>query len=286
MPGAVQPCPKACKATCGELDKVKRLQNEAELAAAVYEPADPANPKKGLSPDSPYSRVSDPEELAKLGIEMEDLEPKDSKFRAGVFSDGKGNYVVSYKGTSEGVDWLHNGLQGTIGKSDYYSRAKDIGRSAAEEVGNGDVKSVKFVGHSLGGGMASAASHATGQPATTFNAAGLHIFNRKWFGADPPIDAVSVKGELLTTLQRNSPAFEAVGTPYEIDPAPTSVSGLSEAATYFMETGSPLAAGVGYVVGAGKRSLELHGMDSVTKALAKRKRRVEARAKANNCQCG
>jgi hypothetical protein len=286
MTRVVQRCHRLqCAAICGELAKVKRLQNEAELAAAAYTPADPRDPRKGLSPGNPYTRVTNDAELAKIGTSMAKLEPKDSKFRAAVFKDADGNYIVSYKGTSEGIDWWHNLEQGTIGKSDYYTRAKDIGRSASEEVGQEGVKSVKFVGHSLGGGLASAASHATGQPATTYNAAGLHILNRRWFRADPAIDAVSVKGELLTTIQRNSPAAEAVGTPYELDAAPTKAQPLAQAADYFDKTGSPLAAAAGYVKGAGERALELHGMDSVTAALRKRRRRLKVRAANMGCRC-
>ncbi|WP_312320499.1 XVIPCD domain-containing protein [Stenotrophomonas sp.] len=55
-------------------------------------------------------------------------------------------------------------------RSDYYDRAMGLAALLNDRVGN----NFEIAGHSLGGGMASAASAVTGARATTFNAAGLH----------------------------------------------------------------------------------------------------------------
>jgi pimeloyl-ACP methyl ester carboxylesterase len=70
---------------------------------------------------------------------------------------------------------------------------------------------VLVVGHSLGGGMAAAAAHATGWRAITFNAAGVHTNYRE--GTPGDIRAHYIVGEILTTLQDMTPLPAAVGTP-------------------------------------------------------------------------
>ena len=61
-----------------------------------------------------------------------------------------------------------------------------------------------FVGHSLGGGLASANSLATGRDAITFNAAGLSNAtktNNNLINASGQIDAYVVIGEALSNMQ-------------------------------------------------------------------------------------
>ena len=80
----------------------------------------------------------------------------------------------------------------------------------ANDAFNGNVI---FVGHSLGGGLASAAAYATNGRAVTFNAAGLHFRNRP-AGANPSITAHYVSGDALTSLQRAAIFLpNAPGTP-------------------------------------------------------------------------
>ncbi len=280
-PAVVQGCPKTCVPLCAEIGKVKKWRKEADLAAAVYKPS-------GQRPVNGYTEVTDPAELKKLGLKPENLTPNDSEFRAGVFKEnGTGNYVISYKGTTPSSlkDWLQNGQQATTSTSDYYTRAKMIGRKATDMVGHNGVDSIKFVGHSLGGGMASAAAHATATPATTFNAAGLHLFNRSIFHA-PPIDAVRVNGEILTAIQQSIPlAPEAVGTPYVLDPPADTASALQRADLNGWDMLFPARGAAKYVKGAAARAVELHGMDKVSKSLDERLAKLEAKAKKQGCHC-
>jgi len=99
---------------------------------------------------------------------------------------------------------------------------------------------VELVGHSLGGGLASAAALVSGRPATTFNAAGLHASTRRSLSGDgrPLHDGVEItayhmKGEALTSLQRNMPIPEALGTSVSVPAsgAPDVVEALARVPT-------------------------------------------------------
>ena len=141
--------------------------------------------------------------LAKLGLKKDDVSPSDSRFRAQVFqtSGSSGSqYVVAFKGTTmnSGEDWKNNLQQGVGKDSDYYKRAESVS-SIANRTAGGEVR---FTGHSLGGGLASAAAVNTGRPATTFNAAGLS----KGTVPDPQpasVDAYYVDGDVLSGVQDN-----------------------------------------------------------------------------------
>lgn len=258
------------------------FQEEGAIAEAMYEPMGERNVPG-------FDEVTDPDELAALDLTVEDLNPQDSEFRAGVFRrTGTDDYVVGFKGTtfSSTQDWLNNASQGLTSRSDYYRRAQSIGRDAASNIGGGQVGSVKYVGHSLGGGLASMAAHTSGQPATTFNSAGLHGFNRSWFNA-PPVDAVRVKGEILTAVQRYGGVLapDAVGTPYRLDP-PSTVASVSERANYDgWDRWIPIRRGYKYTKAALARAVELHGMGPVNDALGEQMASLQEQAAAGGCQC-
>lgn len=148
----VQPCAKACPKMCGELKDLDRRRTEAQMATEVYKPM-------GQRHVPCYTEVTDPAELDKLDLDKSALEPTDSKFRAAVFKkNGTNDYAIAFKGTTMDSlsDWQANLSQGSTGYSNYYTRAKSIARRADAMVGPGGASSLKFVGHSLGGGLASA----------------------------------------------------------------------------------------------------------------------------------
>lgn len=99
-------------------------------------------------------------------------------FQAALYVDPNGNYVLAFAGTDssdlEG-DWAQNGLQSQGLESSQYTHAMELALSldtALQAQGRGG--DFVITGHSLGGGLASAAALATGATAVTFNAAGLH----------------------------------------------------------------------------------------------------------------
>jgi uncharacterized Zn-binding protein involved in type VI secretion len=178
--------------------KLAQARTNAQLAKDVYDPGKAVpDGYTYLDPNTPKGR----EALNKLGVDPKSLQPTDSDFRAAVYQNGK-DYVVSYKGTQSKADWIQNAKQGVGFESDHYNRAKilatDVHDGAAAQGGE-----VSFTGHSLGGGMASAAAVTTNRPATTFNSAGLHANTVANSTAKPPVDAYYVPGEVLSGVQDN-----------------------------------------------------------------------------------
>ena len=179
---------------------VARTQESALLAADVYRdtPAPPAG-----------FRVANGADLARLGITPELLERSGSSFRARVYVTGEGaseRFVVAFRGSHSGEDWRNNFQQAAGGASESYRKALTIGRWLA--LSN---ESVTITGHSLGGGLASAAAVASGREADTFNASGLsdrtlgeaHAISRASGrgGTDVAVQAYQVPGEILSFVQ-------------------------------------------------------------------------------------
>jgi hypothetical protein len=110
---------------------------------------------------------------------------KSGGFRAAVYRDPDGNYVVAFAGTDDREDLLDDSVQ-TFGlRSKQYDEAIRIAKEWKEKADK-EGKTIEFVGHSLGGGLASAAAIVTGEKATVFNAAGVHenTISRHFRGAD------------------------------------------------------------------------------------------------------
>lgn len=175
------------------LQETYHAREMSGLAADVYLSA-----REEGEPPSGWTRATEsPAALRAAGIDLSDdelrdiLQPPQSGFRAEIYIPEKAVFgegakpVVVYKGStgeiidpsapegrreSGGEDFLNNGQQGIGMRSDYYDRAMRLATTIEREVPGG----FEIAGHSLGGGMASAASAVTGARATTFNAAGLH----------------------------------------------------------------------------------------------------------------
>nr|WP_230428708.1 phospholipase [Xanthomonas melonis] len=110
--------------------------------------------------------------------------------------------------TSE--DFLANNFPQSVGmQTDYYDRAMRL--ASQLKLQNVDFE---LAGHSLGGGMASAASAVSGASATTFNAAGLHPATAPRFASSTPgvqlydthhtVVAYQVQGEMLNDGVQNN----------------------------------------------------------------------------------
>src|SRR5699024_10737580 len=142
---------------------------KALIAQDVYK--DPPGDLAGIKDASNNKDVLD-----KVGVKDKDLSIPDSDFRARVYEvdkdlygDSMPDHIVAFKGTASKEDWTNNFQQGLNLESKYYKQAVTIGGKL-----NKTDASVEIVGHSLGGGTASAAAQASGKKATTYNAAGLH----------------------------------------------------------------------------------------------------------------
>ena len=162
-------------------------------------------------------------------------------FHAEVYRSGEAGseaYTIAFRGSGGRLgDWVSNGLQGVGLPSNHYARALEIGRAISRV--DADIP-VDFVGHSLGGGLASHAANAAGREATTFNAAGLHFISQaqgrqvaREAGIVPgSATNYSVPGEFLTSAQEAlSPLVPtAFGTTHRL--AGTAPEGASFLAQY------------------------------------------------------
>jgi hypothetical protein len=172
----------------------------ARLADDVYK--DTPNPPAGF-------HVATEGDLARIGIRPNMLTSTQSAYRARVYVKGAGDdaqFVVSFRGTSDASDWKANFKQGIGLPSDHYAKALKVGQALARAEGI----NVTITGHSLGGGLASAAAIASGRDAVTFNAAGLSdktirdaqaIHDRSGVIRAAGVAAFYVKGEILSAIQ-------------------------------------------------------------------------------------
>lgn len=171
-----------------------------------------------------------------------------SGFSAEIYQHEDGGYVVAYRGSELGsdpsqyMDWVNNGQQGLGMDASQYSSAIELAKRAEHVLGDGNVA---LTGHSLGGGLASAASLATGASAVTFNSSGLSNNTLESLGFNPnavrdsvaesgQVRRYAVNGDPLTAAQEDAPLLPIVGSPPDaighalrIDPPPgTSFGGL------------------------------------------------------------
>lgn len=162
------------------------------------------------------------------------------EFRAEIYTDGRGNYVLAYRGTAEGLaDWENNFRQGTGFSTDPVDKFSGTAVNTAVEFqrvfGNDGARSdnLAITGHSQGGGLATVGSLATGVPAVTFDASGIHPNTFDRMGLDPTrareaaeggqIRAYSLHSDLLTRQQEAGPLGlvmpDALGTRIVVQPA-------------------------------------------------------------------
>ena len=96
----------------------------------------------------------------------------DTGLQAALFVNEAGHEVLAFAGTNGAApdNWKANFRQAFGFESEQYDQAIELAQNHFDAAGG----NIHFVGHSLGGGLASAAAVWTGGDATVFNAAGLH----------------------------------------------------------------------------------------------------------------
>ncbi|WP_423391484.1 type VI secretion system Vgr family protein [Burkholderia sp. LMG 21824] len=225
--GLASPDP-ATRAAATKLASSMKAQQLAKLADHVYHPNDP--PPTGWK-----MATNDPDALKAFGLKPSDFEKSGSNFGSQmyvpdpkVFGDSM-KPTVAFKGTQQlfGEDMSNNMAQGLGADAPYYRNAVTIGKNIET---TGASSGVDFTGHSLGGGLASAAAEASGGSAVTFNAAGLSPETVAQYGGTAQaanITAYRVDGDILTGLQegRLGPISDgtaalmpkAVGSPVTLD---------------------------------------------------------------------
>lgn len=195
------------------LDRTNYAVERARLAADTY------NVGQGNPPEG-WERVGQAE-MEKLGVDTTAFPQFDPGFRADEYKDGfypelykskadvfgEETYVLGLRGTQGKIDWLEGNAKQAVGmKSEHYEQAKIIARNMQKTLTNSG-KKLEITGHSLGGGLTTAASIVSETPGFAFDPAGVHPSTLARAGAFSRDQASQLmqnyyaKGELLTTLQ-------------------------------------------------------------------------------------
>lgn len=180
-----------------------------EISTAVYDPGvrDVGNG---------WTRVGDAD-LTAAGIDPATLENPDTGFRAGIYTNGDGQYVLAYAGSNELQDWTGANFQQGVGwQNEQYDQAVQLAQQADRAFGDNLV----ITGHSLGGGLAATGALATGNAAVTFNASGVHDNTIERMGLDPAtaradaaggqIRRYNISGDPLTAAQEDTFGVSAI----------------------------------------------------------------------------
>ncbi|VAX03353.1 Phospholipase [hydrothermal vent metagenome] len=181
----------------------------AESAAYVYRVDEFNREHIDALPEAPTGlNLLDPKEIP--GLENATFTSKKTGFGAALFeSEINGETMLTYRGTNNKVtgweDWRTNIAQGVGQETAQYDQAMYLAELTNKTLEGNFVT----VGHSLGGGLASAATAVTGVKGYTYNAAGLHPETavRKGGMANDAtgklIQTRAVEGEVLTGTQRH-----------------------------------------------------------------------------------
>lgn len=170
----------------GEVSKVENIpgfimdqaKNTLPLAQAVY---DETGAPEGWTRENPDA-------LKNRFPELQDINFSDEKtgFHADLFRSDDGDLVLAFRGTNEGIDWKEN-LQQGVGQTGHeatlppqYQQAVDLTNALKANLD----EDITLTGHSLGGGLATAASVATNTPAVVYNGAGLSDETQRIIGDD------------------------------------------------------------------------------------------------------
>ncbi|HBA86856.1 MAG TPA: hypothetical protein DCZ75_02385 [Geobacter sp.] len=280
----------ACPRHAAEAARLRKDMDEVEnmrCAKHVYLANDPDAPPELRDNPPPGFLKPTAEQLEKMGLDDEMLSPDGTKFKAAVYikdpsvwgPNSKPSAVLALRGsTADEEDWNNNFSQDANAEAPYYRKAVKIGNRLAMRGA-----SVHIVGHSLGGGLASAVQGGSGLSASTYNAAGLHPATVARYTQDldhvaaeaEKITAIRVKGEVLTKTQEcflkskgvSMLAHDAVGIKRDIMP--------SHDVDYFKQLKNDKK-----IDGAEKYDEYLHGMDEVINSTEKSKTSDESALKS------
>ena len=138
-------------------------------------------------------------ELANLGItDSKEFDDPHTGFKADIYKDKNGDYVLVYRGTYSDPDhpendlvhdwskeWTDDNMRQGLGMgSEQYEKSIKLAKKVNRNKPKG--KQLTIAGHSLGGGLATAAGAATGSKTYAFCPAGVHPNTYKMYGVKNP----------------------------------------------------------------------------------------------------
>ena len=164
-----------------------------------------------------YRRLSD-QEVQALGIDPALLRDPATGFAAGIFKNESGQFVVNITGTDFGtVEDVSEDATGAMTMSPQSQNAVRLAQAvnASPDLSENSV----YVGHSLGGRLAAVAGIESGNPAVTFNAAGVSPATVAYMASEQGISTADMYAKLsngqvreystaddpLTNIQQNLP---------------------------------------------------------------------------------
>lgn len=139
------------------------------------------------------------EEMDKLGItDLREIDDPHTGFKADIYKDTNGDYVLVYRGTYSDPDhpendlihdwskeWTDDNMKQGLGMgSEQYKKSIKLAEKVNSNKPKG--KQLTITGHSLGGGLATAAGAATGSKTYAFCPAGVHPNTYKKYGVKNP----------------------------------------------------------------------------------------------------
>lgn len=280
----------ACPKHAAEAARLRQDMDEVEnmrCAKHVYLANDPDAPADLRDYPPLGFREATAAELEAMGVNEKMLRPEKSNFRAAVYVKDPAVWgpnptpgaVIAFRGSTPAEeDWQNNFAQDANSESLYYRNAVTIGNAFAKSG-----VSVHIVGHSLGGGLASAAQGGSGLTASTYNAAGLHPATVARYSKDArhlavepeKIAAIRVEGEVLTKTQER--VWDSRGLSLLANDAVGNKRGFpaSHDEEYFRQLQAEKK-----VSGKEPYDAYLHGMDQVIDSTEKQKFSDEAALKA------
>ena len=141
----------------------------------------------------------DAKEMKKLGItDLREIDDPHTGFKADIYKDTNGDYVLVYRGTYSDPDhpendlihdwskeWTDDNMRQGLGMgSEQYKKSIKLAKKVNRNKPKG--KQLTIAGHSLGGGLATAAGAATGSKTYAFCPAGVHPNTYKMYGVQNP----------------------------------------------------------------------------------------------------
>lgn len=141
----------------------------------------------------------DAKEMKKLGItDLREIDDPHTGFKADIYKDTNGDYVLVYRGTYSDPDhpendlihdwskeWTDDNMRQGLGMgSEQYKKSIKLAKKVNRNKPKG--KQLTIAGHSLGGGLATAAGAATGSKTYAFCPAGVHPNTYKMYGVKNP----------------------------------------------------------------------------------------------------